>query len=113
MRIKKQRNIAVVYDAVSISKDIEVIGGSLNQNYYAESATYIPNRYVTPLVLKPIIYVADPNKVIEDGNKNEELLTCEWFENDKKIISGDDYKINKDNSLTVFKNSQTDIDLSF
>ena len=29
MRLRKERSISIVYDAVSISKDIEVIGGPL------------------------------------------------------------------------------------
>lgn len=83
MKLIKERSIAVVYDAVSISKDIEVVGGPSSQNYYAESATFIPNRFLTPIVLKPKVYVADPNGVIPNGDKHEELLECKWFENGK------------------------------
>ena len=113
MKLRKEHSIAVVFDAVSISKDIEVIGGPNSQNYYADSNTFIPNRFLTPLLLKPIVYVADPNKVIPDGNKFEELTECTWYENGKQIFTGDDYIINKNNTLTVKKNSQVDLDISY
>ena len=74
MKLRKEHSIAVVFDAVSISKDIEVIGGPNSQNYYAESNTFIHNRFLTPLLLKPIVYVADPNKVIPDGKMVNKYL---------------------------------------
>lgn len=113
MKLIKERSIAVVFDSVSISKDIVVEGGPLTQNFYAENQSFIPNRFLTPTTLTPKIFITDPNKIIVSGDKHKELLSCEWFENDKKIIDGSDYKIGKDNVLTVLKNSEKDFVISY
>ena len=113
MKLIKERSIAVVFDSVSISKDIVVEGGPLIQNFYAENQSFIPNRFLTPTTLTPKIFITDPNKIIVSGDKHKELLSCEWFENDKKIIDGSDYKIGKDNVLTVLKNSEKDFTISY
>ena len=113
MKLIKERSITVVFDAVSISKDIEILGGSLTQNFYSESRTYIPNRFITPISLTPKIYIVDPNNIIPSGDKHEELLECIWYEDGNKIITNDEYKLNKDNTLTVLKNSEKDFTISY
>ncbi len=112
MRLRKEKAIVTIYDAVSILKGFNVVNGSLTQNYYAESATYVPNRYIIPLVLRPKIDVSDPNNVIENGDKVDELARLEWFYNGDKIISNDDFKIEGAN-LTIFKNSEEPFELSY
>lgn len=112
MRLRKEKAIVTIYDAVSILKGFNVVNGSLTQNYYAESATYVPNRYIIPLVLRPKIDVSDPNNVIENGDKVNELARLEWFENGVKINSNDDFKIEGAN-LTVFKNSEEPFEISY
>ena len=112
MRLRKEKAIVTIYDAVSILKGFNVVNGSLTQNYYAESATYVPNRYIIPLVLRPKIDVSDPNNVIENGDKVDELARLEWFYNGDKIISNDDFKIEGAN-LTIFKNSEEPFEISY
>lgn len=113
MKLIKERSISVVFDSVSISKDIVVEGGPLTQNFYADSQSFIPNRFLTPITLTPKIYITDPNKVLESGDKHKELVSCIWYEGAEKIVDGDEYKISKDNVLTVLKNSEKDFVISY
>ena len=112
MKLRNEKSIAIIYDAVSISKGLDVVTGSLKQNYYAESATYVPDRFVFPLVLRPRIEIADPNKSIPDGDKVNELARLEWFLDGTKINSNDEFKI-EGVTLKVFKNSEEPFVISY
>ena len=114
MKINKEKTINIVYDAVSISKGIEVISGTMLQNFYVDSQSYIPDRFVTPTIIKPKVYITDPNNIISSGDKTEELSNCTWYLNNIKIDKNNtEFKLNEDNSLTIYKNSETDFKLSY
>lgn len=112
MKLKSQRPITTIYDAVSLSKGLDVLNGSLRQNYYAESGVYIPDRSITPLVLRPNIFIADPNKVIDPGNKVDELSRLEWFKDGRKINSDDDFIIDG-KELRVYLNSEEPFEITY
>lgn len=112
MKLKSQKPIVTIYDAVSLSKGLDVLNGSLRQNYYAESGVYIPDRSITPLVLRPNIFISDPNKVIDPGNKVDDLSRLEWFKNGVKIISDDNFTI-KGKELRVYLNSEEPFEIAY
>ncbi|EGJ72105.1 hypothetical protein Bcop_1926 [Bacteroides coprosuis DSM 18011] len=112
MKIRNEKSIATIYDAVSILKGLDIINGSLKQNYYAESALFVPDRFINPLILRPKIDISDPSGSIPNGDKVGELSRLEWFENGVKINSNDDFKIEGAN-LTVFKNSEEPFEISY
>ena len=112
MKIRNEKSIATIYDAVSILKGLDIINGSLKQNYYAESALFVPDRFINPLILRPKIDISDPSGSIPNGDKVDELSRLEWFENGVKINSNDDFKIEGAN-LTVFKNSEEPFEISY
>lgn len=79
-------------------------GGAKTQHYYADENAYIPDRSLTPLVLKATLNVADPDKIIANGDKSSEL-SCVWYENSVQITADNsNYTLNADKTLTVKRN---------
>lgn len=77
MRIKQNQG-RVVHQALSFVFQILPQGGSLLQKYDAPSQSYIPNRAATPLVLKPILLVEDPDGLIPYGDYTSQLSNVTW-----------------------------------
>lgn len=119
--MRKVRKIGVVYDPVNISTSLVAQGGALTQKHYAETAEYIPDREVTPLVLYPRIWVDDPNQIQSGGYKK--LSSTAWYALPKDIadhvdkeylskelskylitVASPGYAVQPDGSLVVSKN---------
>jgi len=119
MKIKR---LNVVYDPLNIALTLRVIGGSLSQRHNADTGEYEPDRSLTPLVIKPILYVQDPSGIISSGNKS--FSTFSWYllpadvadsvvldnfiaaELSNYLISSatEDYTVGLDGQLTVSEN---------
>lgn len=80
-------------------------GGSKTQFFYTNANSYIPNRAITPMKLKAQLFIVDPDGIISNGDKSS-LLTVSWFEGSEatQIVSGTDYTVNADGTLTMKKN---------
>lgn len=113
MKISSEKPISIVYDALNVSKGLDVVGGASTQNYYAESKVFVPDRYIVPITLQPTLYITDPNGIIPMGNKASEFHKIRWFENGELITYGTDYKLNEKNELVVYKNSEKDLEITF
>lgn len=120
--MKKTKRIGVIYDPLNLSTTMVVRGGSLTQTHSAETGEYIPDRTLTPLVIRPEVYVNDPNGVIENGKAA--LTGIFWYEipqdmlsqiQDDSYITGElsrflitgqtsGYSVAQDGTLTVTKN---------
>lgn len=120
--MRKTKRIGIIYDPLNLSTTMVVRGGSLTQTHSAETGEYIPDRSLTPLVIRPEVYVNDPNGVIETGKI--ELTGILWYEipqdmlgqiKDDSYITGElsrflitgqtsGYSVAQDGTLTVSKN---------
>lgn len=120
--MKKTKRIGIVYDPLNISTTMTVRGGSLTQTHCAETGEYIPDRSLTPLVIRPEVYVNDPDGLIGDGKA--QLTGILWYEipqdmlsriTDESYITGElsgflitgqseGYSVGQDGTLTVTKN---------
>lgn len=81
-------------------------GGSKTQFYYTNANTYIPNRTITPMKLKAMLNIADPDGIISNGDKSNQI-TVTWYENSEstQITSeNSNYILNADGTLLVKKN---------
>lgn len=120
--MKKTKRIGIVYDPLNISTTMVVRGGSLTQTHCAETGEYIPDRSLTPLVIRPEVYVNDPNGIMANGKVS--LTGILWYEipqdmvgqiTDSSYLTGelsrylitnqtDGYSVAQDGTLTVTKN---------
>ena len=77
--MRKSSNIIRAFDALTIVKGINSLGGPDKQVYYIESDVYAPDRRITPLLLQPYVNVSDPNGIITAGDKVSELVDGAWY----------------------------------
>lgn len=68
----------VVYAPLNYIFQMIPLGGTLIQKYDAISYSYIPDRGLTPLVLKPQLLISDPDNVISTGDYTSELVNASW-----------------------------------
>lgn len=120
--MKKTKRIGIVYDPLNISTTMVVRGGSLTQTHCAETGEYIPDRSITPLVIRPEVYVNDPNGIMANGKVA--LTGILWYEIPQDMVGQitgssyltgelsrylitnqtDGYSVAQDGTLTVTKN---------
>ena len=110
----KTASAYIIYTPLDISLSVDILGGSLNQRYESVTGQHDPDRSITPLVLKPRLYVVDADHLIPNGDKTTDLVDCRWYESgtadeSKRItLSTAGYSIGENGSLTVNKNVQAD-----
>lgn len=77
--IVEHDNLYVKFDPLNMVVSIQVKSGNIKQVHYSESNTYTPNRKITPLYLQPSVYITDPNKIIANGEKVNQLSSGRWY----------------------------------
>lgn len=90
--MKKTKRIGIIYDPLNVTCSIVVRGGSLSQVHCAETAEYVPDRTITPLVLAPQVYINDPSGVLPSGYVS--LNNVNWYALPQDVaaaISDDSY----------------------
>ena len=101
----------LVFQPLSISFGVLVLGGSWTQQYDADTGEYEPDRALTPLFLGPELYVTDPDKPENSGNKTGKLVNVSWqvegASNTGEWQLGKDYVI-VENTLRIFGNVKVD-----
>lgn len=85
-------------------------GGTNVQKFNGTDGTFIPDRTITPYILRPQLAIHDPDGQIDDGDKTSLLVNSKWFLNGVQIISGQNgYTINSYGQLTIAANSNVDV----
>ena len=120
--MRKTKRIGIVYNPLNISTMMVIRGGSLTQTHSAETGEYVPDRSLTPLVIRPVVCVNDPDGIV--GNGEVSLTGILWYEipqnmltqiQDGTYVTGelsrylitagtDGYSVAEDGTLTVTKN---------
>ena len=59
----------LVFQPLAVTFGVTILGGSLQQNYAAESRSYEPDHSLTPLILAPSLSVSDPDMPENSGDK--------------------------------------------
>lgn len=104
----KTDNATIIYDPIKTAFNVIITGGTFSQRQETLSGDYDIDRTLVPLVLKPSLFVSDPN----DGtssDKTKRLINVRWY-NDvapneaKRIANGSDFTVSSDGVLTINKN---------
>ncbi|MBQ7685439.1 MAG: hypothetical protein IJT48_13240 [Bacteroidaceae bacterium] len=77
MRIKRNSG-HVVYSPLSYIFQVLEMGGSAMQKYDATTSSYIPNRRLTPLVLRPSLIISDPDGVVATADYVTQMNSVAW-----------------------------------
>lgn len=113
MRLKSTGG-RVIHDPLSFSFQMIELGGSHTQKYDVVSASYVPNRMLTPYMLRPQLMISDPEHVIADGDYASFLVNVCWSlmltkgNVSRKLVLGNDYTIDSLNALSFARNVATD-----
>lgn len=109
----KQTPVFIIYDALSLSFSVQVVGGSLTQRKDALTGEFDPDRTMFPLMLQPSLMVQDPNHVLVDGDHTSKLIDCRWYigtdEKGTPIVTGTEgYTLGEYGKLVVSVNVEPD-----
>ena len=113
MRLKSTGG-RVVHDPLSFSFQMLELGGSPSQKFDAVSGSYVPNRQLTPYALRPQLVIADPERVIADGDYASYMANVVWSLTlakgsvSRKLTLGSDYAVDSLNTLLFSRNVATD-----
>jgi hypothetical protein len=69
----------ILYTPLQVTFALIELGGSRSQQKDAATGMYAPDRSLTPLVLRPLLTVQDPDHVIRDGDHTDRLIDCRWY----------------------------------
>ena len=100
----------VVHEPLSFSFTMLELGGSSVQKFNAVSGSYVPNRQLTPYMLKPQLIIDDPEHLIAKGDYASSMVNVLWtvYSANKlvkrRLTAGTDYTVGSDNSLTFSRN---------
>lgn len=74
----RQNQGRVVHAALSFIFQMVETGGSLLQKYDATSASFIPNRQLTPFVLRPQLIISDPDGTLATADYATRMRNVSW-----------------------------------
>lgn len=77
MKIRQNQG-RVVHSPLSFIFQVVEMGGSLLQKYDTTSASFVPNRNLTPLVLRPQLIVSDPDGTIATADYIAKVVNAVW-----------------------------------
>ena len=108
-----------VYSPLRTQFSMDVVEGTLTQEYDANNKIYTPDRRIRPTAILPVCSITDPSGIIENGVVNRYITDVKWYENgnkDANVISPTSihYKIdyssetNNRGRITVYKNVNSD-----
>lgn len=98
----------LVFQPLAVTFGVTILGGSLQQNYAAESRSYEPDHSLTPLILAPSLSVSDPDMPENSGDKTGKMTNVSW-QVDASSTSGEwtvgkDYEVDELNRLIIYGN---------
>lgn len=107
----RQSEGRLVFQPLSVSFGVQVLGGSYTQQYNVDTYEYEPDRALTPLVLLPYLSINDPDVPANNGDKTGKLVNVAWtvngVSNSGSWELGKDYIV-EDNVLKLFANTRPD-----
>lgn len=77
MKIRQNQG-RVVHSPLSFIFQVVEMGGSLLQKYDTTSASFVPNRSLTPLVLRPQLIISDPDGTIATADYVANMVNAAW-----------------------------------
>lgn len=77
MKIRQNKGY-VLHQPLSYVFEMLELGGSYIQKYDTITGSFIPNRSLTPFVLKPQLTITDPDGLIPTGEYSSRLENCIW-----------------------------------
>lgn len=107
----RQSQGRLVFQPLSLSFGVKVLGGSYTQQYDADTGEFEPDRSLTPLCIEPELYVTDPDAPANSGNKSGKLVNVAWQVNGASDKG--EWQLGKDyftlgNQLKIFANVKPD-----
>lgn len=107
----KTASAYILYQPLTVSLYVDVIGGTMSQAQDALTGDYDPDRSLVPLILKPKLQISDPDGILVSGDYTSGLIDCRWYEanddsDEQKRITGSTkgYTLGSYGQLTVSKN---------
>ncbi len=101
----------LLYDPLSLTTSLLCVGGSESQTCSTVTGELLfdPDRTLTPLVLRPTLWVTDPDKVLTDGDYSDDIVSAHWYlgaDDTGELIRSDDksYQLGDGGELQVWKN---------
>lgn len=76
-QIRKKRG-RVIHAALSYIFQVLQVGGSPIQKYDSLTMSYVPNRAITPFILRPQLLISDPDGEIPSGEYSSRLANVTW-----------------------------------
>lgn len=73
-----------VYSPLRTQFSMDVVEGTLTQEYDANNKIYTPDRRIRPTAVLPVCSITDPSGMIEDGIVNRYITDIKWYENGNK-----------------------------
>lgn len=121
MKIKKNGG-HIVHTPLSFAFQMLELGGSYIQKYNTIKKEYVPDRTITPYMLKPKLSITDPDGGIPAGEYTSYLVNVVWdvtsYLNNRstKLTNGTDYRIDSStHAIIIMRNTVVDetIHISF
>lgn len=84
--MKKTKRLNIIYRPLDVSLSLLIHGGSLTQTHCAETSEFIPDRELTPLVIRPQMYVHDSDGLVESGHV--QMSEMMWYALPENITAG-------------------------
>lgn len=116
MKIKKNGGY-VVHEQLSFVFTMLELGGSYIQKYNTISKEFVPDRTITPWVLKPNLFIHDPEGRLADGEYSLYMTNVKWTLEETRqgsstvttLSQGTDYTVDgKTHSVTINHNVGTE-----
>ena len=110
MKIRKKTGY-VVHSPLSYAFEVKELGGSYIQKYDSISGEFIPNREVAPYMLKPCLYITDPDGILPAGDYTSRLVNVRWTVKGwlqgvaETLTEGTDYTIDNNTHSLLFRHN--------
>ncbi len=107
MKIRKTQG-RLVHSPLSYAFQMLELGGSYIQKYNTVEQAYVPDRTLTPYLLKPQLTLSDPDGLIPTGDYTSRLVNVIWTlksyagETVSTLVAGTDYTVNSDTHALAF-----------
>ncbi len=105
----------LLYDPLSLTTSLLCVGGAESQTCSTVTGELLfdPDRTLTPLVLRPTLWITDPDKVLTDGDHSADIVSVHWYlgtDSSGELILSDNksYQLSDNGELQVWKNISPD-----